>query len=57
MTCPLLFLLYISYLSDNLQCYSKLFADETSLFYTVTAPKTTAIKLNNELDEINKWDF
>ena len=57
MSCPLLFLLYISYLSDNLQCHSKLFADETSLFYTVTAPKTTAIKLNNELNEINKWGF
>ena len=57
MSGPLLFLLCINYLSDNLQCYSKLFADETSLFYIVTAPKTTAIKLNNERNEINKWDF
>ena len=35
---PLLFLIYINDLSDNLQCNSKLFADDTSLFSTIKVP-------------------
>ena len=54
---PLLFLLYINDLSDNLQCHPKLFAYGTSLFSTVKMPGRTANNLNNDLKEINKWDF
>ena len=54
---PLLFLIYINDLPDNLQCNSKLFADDTSLFSTVKMPQRTANNLNNDLKEINKWVF
>ena len=42
---PLLFLIYINDLSDNLQCNPKLFADDTSLFSTIKVPERTANKL------------
>ena len=29
---PLLFLIYINYLTDGINSYSKIFADDTSLF-------------------------
>ena len=51
---PLLFLIYINDLSDNLQCNPKLFADDMSLFSTVKLPERTANNLNNDLKEINK---
>ena len=51
---PLLFLMSINDLSDNLQCNPKLFADDTSLFSTVEEPEKTANNLNNSLKEINK---
>ena len=54
---PLLFLIFINDLSDNLQCIPKLFADETSLFSTVKIPDRTAHKLNNDLKEITNWVF
>ena len=40
-----------------LQCHPKLFAYSTSLFSTVKVPGRTANNLNNDLKEINKWDF
>ena len=52
---PLLFLIYINDLSDNLQCNPKLFTDDKSLFSTVKDPERTANNLNNYLIEINKW--
>ena len=54
---PLLFLIYINDLSDNLQYNPKLFADDTSLFSTVKVPERAANNLNNDLKEINKWAF
>ena len=54
---PLLFLIYINDLSENLQCNPKLFAGNTSLFSIVKAPERTANNLNNNLKEINKWGF
>ena len=50
---PLLFLIYISDLSDNFQCNPKLFTDNTSLFSTVKVPGRTANNVNNDLKEIN----
>ena len=52
---PLLFLIYINNLSDNLQCNPKLFADNTSLFSTVIESKIAANNFNSNLKEINKW--
>ena len=58
---PLLFLIYINDLSDNLQCNPKLFADDTSLLSTVKVPERTVNNLNSDLNsdlkEINKWSF
>ena len=51
---PLLFLIYINILSDNLQCSRKSFADNTSLFSTIKEPERTANNLNKDLKEINK---
>ena len=50
---PLLFLIYMNDLSNNFQCYPKLFADDTSMFSTVKIPDRTANILNNSLKEIN----
>ena len=54
---PVLLLIYINDLSDNLQYNPHLFADDTSLFSTIKVPKRTANNLNNDLKEINKWVF
>ena len=50
---PLLFLIYINDLPDNIQCNPKLFADGMSLFSTVGVPERTANNLNNKF-KINK---
>ena len=54
---PLLFLIYINDLSDNLQYNPKLFADDTSLFSTVKVHERTANNLSSNLEKINKWAF
>ena len=55
---PLLFLIYINDLSDGLQCNSKLFADDTSLFATVhNTNKASNDLMNNDLTNITKWAF
>ena len=54
---PLLFLIYINDLSDNLITNPKLFADDTSLFSIVHDPNATANDLNNDLAKINDWAY
>ena len=49
---PLLFLIYIHDLADNLSSNAKLFADEPSLFSVVHNASTTAKELNNDLVKI-----
>ena len=39
----------------NIKCMIKLFADDTSLYIVVDNPDTSAVLLNNDLDQINKW--
>ena len=54
---PLLFLIYINDLSDNLSTTAKLFADDPSLFSIVQNINTTASHLNSDLNKINNWTF
>ena len=54
---PLLFLIYISDLSDGLQCNPKLFTDDTSSFATVHNINKATNNLNNDLTKITKWAF
>ena len=45
---PLLFLIYINELSENLASNPKCFADDTSLFYVVKSVDNSNIDLNND---------
>ena len=50
--CPLLFLIYINYLADDLPSNAKLFADDTSLMIY-----TSANEPDNDLYQINQCAF
>ena len=50
---PLLFLIYLNNLSDNLTSNSKFSADDTSLFSVVHKVKTSAKELNDDLKKVN----
>ena len=50
---PLLFLIFINDLPDNLVSNPKLFADDISLFSTVTDPIVTANQINNDLRNLS----
>ena len=54
---PLLFLIYINDLFDDLSTTAKLFADDTSLFSIVQNVSTSASHLNNDLSKISNWAF
>ena len=54
---PLLFLIYINDLSDNLSSNPKLFADDTSVFSVVLDINQSGINLNDDLEKIRNWDF
>ena len=54
---PLLFLVYINDLPDNLESLAKLFADDTSLFSTVHGPHKSAKLLNDDLLKISNWAY
>ena len=49
---PLLFLIWINDLPDNLKSLIKLFADDTSLFSTVYDTNHSAKILNDDLNKI-----
>ena len=53
---PLLFLIFINDLPDNLNSLIKLFAD-TSLFSTVYDPNHSAKVLNDDLHKIPEWAY
>ena len=52
---PLLFLIYINDLTNNLNCSVKLFADDTSLFTAVEDPNIAASDMNHDLEHIALW--
>ena len=54
---PLLFLIYINFLSDNLSSNVKLFADDTSLFFVTHDVSVSARELNGDLRKISNWAF
>ena len=45
---PLLLLVYINDLPQGLRCNAKLFADDTSLFSTITSPAISSSNLNED---------
>ena len=54
---PLLFLIYINDLSDNLTSNAKLFTDDTSLFSVVHDVNSSTKELNDDLKKVNDWAF
>ena len=54
---PLLFLVYINDLPDELKSNVKLFADDTSLFSIVKDLNESVSILNNDLLLISKWAY
>ena len=54
---PLLFLIYVNDLPNNLSSNCKLFADDTSLFSVVNNIHTSATTLSQDLNAITNWTF
>ena len=54
---PLLLLIYINDLSDDLSTTTKLSANDTSLFSIVQNVNTSASHLDSDLSEISYWAF
>ena len=54
---PLLFLVYINDLPQVLHCNETLFADDTSLFSTITSPAISSSNLNEDLVKITHWAY
>ena len=52
-----LFLVYINYLFEGLFTNTKLFADDTSLFFVIHDSQTSANVLNKDLEMIHNWAF
>jgi len=52
---PLLFLIYITDLSNTLNSKPTLFADDTCLTVQANTPETLQIKINDEIEILNVW--
>ena len=52
---PLLFLIYINDIVDDIHSCIKLFADDTSLYIIVDNPISAADELNADLAKIHAW--
>ena len=50
---PLLFLIYINDIVNNIQSSIRLFADDTSLYIIVANPNNTALPLNSDLKTVS----
>ena len=54
---PLMFLMYMNGLPDNIQSTCKIFADDTSLISHVSDKSTSLSELNKDLQAISNWAF
>ena len=52
---PLLFLIYINDIVENINACIRLFADDTSLYLIVENPIEAAEKLNSDLAKVHAW--
>ena len=55
MLVPLLFLLYINDIEDNLESLARLFADDNSLAYSSVNFSDIEETINNDLSKLNDW--
>ena len=54
---PLLFLIYINDLPDEITSSCKIFADDTSLFSKIENKSYSNFQLNEDWERISKWSF
>ena len=52
---PILFLIFINDIVENISSHIRLFADDTTLFLIVNNPNETALTLNSDIDKIVDW--
>ena len=52
---PLLFLLYINDIVENINSSIRLFTDDTTFYIIVDNPGQAAYQLNSDLDKIHQW--
>ena len=53
---PLLFRVYINDLAQGLRCDGKVFADDSSIFSTISSPLISSPNLNEDLLKTTPWD-
>ena len=52
---PLLFIVYMNDIANEIESDILIFADDTSLFATGTDPSETAAQINRDLHKISDW--
>ena len=52
---PLLFIIYMNDIIQDIESDILIFADDTSLFATGSDPAETAVQLNKDLEKITTW--
>ena len=52
---PLLFLVYINDIVDNINCDIRLFADDTSIIEIISDPVASAGRINVDLGHLSNW--
>jgi hypothetical protein len=52
---PLLFLVFINDIVEDMECDAFLFADDTSLLETISNTQISFLKINRDLDRLSRW--